>query len=174
MKKLLKRIAPLLLALVMVLGSCLTVSAAGHSLDECLSSDFTPYKEYLKNNSDENFPFVGVLLSSSYGTYSIVKVYVSNIPFYDLNDSGSTSYIQLYTGYTTDPVKYYELKLSNGVVTKGNTSTTSSTNLNLYGVSGNATGYVISNYKTVTKGSESNYKAVSSEYVSFFRVRLPW
>ena len=66
MKKLLKRIAPLLLALVMVMGSCLTVSAAGNSLDECLSSDFTPYKEYLKNNSDENFPFVGVLLSCSY------------------------------------------------------------------------------------------------------------
>ena len=33
---------------------------------------------------------------------------------------------------------------------------------------GNATGYVISNYKTVTKGSESSYKAVSSEYESFF------
>ena len=168
MKKLLKRIAPLLLALVMVMGSCLTVSAAGNSLDECLSSDFTPYKEYLKNNSDENFPFVGVLLSCSYGTYSIVKVYVSNVPFYDRNDSSSASYIQLYTGYTSDPVKYYELKLSNGVVTKGNTSTTSSTNPNLYGVSGNATAYVISNYKTVTKGSESNYKAVSSEYESFF------
>ena len=44
MKKLFKRFAPLLLALVMVLGSCLTVSAAGNSLNECLSNDFTPYK----------------------------------------------------------------------------------------------------------------------------------
>lgn len=168
MKKLFKRFAPLLLALVMVLGSCLTVSASGNSLNECLSNDFTPYKEYLKNNSNEDFPFVGVLLSSSYGTYSIVKVYVSNVPFYEVNRPDGNYYIQLYSGYTTDPVKYYELKSSNGVVTKGNTSTTSTTNLNIYGVSGNATGYVISNYKTVTKGSESSYKAVSSEYESFF------
>lgn len=170
MSKLFKRIAPLLLAMVMVLGSCLTVSAAGSStLEDCLNNDFAPYREYLDSHRDANFPFVGVLGGKSSSTYSITKVYVSNVPFMEDSTSGSNSatYICLYPGYIDESAKYYELSLVDGVVSKGNVITLGS-NTRLYGVSGRVTPFLVSNYALVVSGSESEYKAVLSEYADFF------
>ena len=167
MKRIIKRLAPILLALVLAFGSCLTVSAAESTLEGCLQNDFAPYREYLDSHRDANFPFVGVLGGSNYGSYSISKVYVSNVPFLE-KSSGSTTYIHLYSGYTEGSVKYYELSLQNGVVSKGNVITTSSSNPGLYGVSPRDTPFVVSNYETVVPGHESDYKAVLSEYASFF------
>lgn len=60
MKKLLKRIAPLLLALVMVLGSCLTVSAA-----TSLPSTDKEYEAIIKEYQKPGFPYCIVYKSDS-------------------------------------------------------------------------------------------------------------
>lgn len=86
MKKLFKRIAPIVLALVMVLGSCLTVSAADLPIyndatitDQC-KSDYSAYIAYLKD-SDIDIPEYQVYDSKSrqIAFYNVQPYYNGNI-----------------------------------------------------------------------------------------------
>lgn len=77
MKKLLKRIAPLLLALVMVLGSCLTVSAASS-----LPSTDKEYEAIITEKYHEGFPYAVFVKDSQYPAQALVLYTFSAEPFY--------------------------------------------------------------------------------------------
>lgn len=75
MKKLFKRIAPLLLALVMVMGSCLTVSAA-------VPSSTDEYKSLVSEFSHEGYPYAICVKNSEYPSQAFLIYYFSSEPFF--------------------------------------------------------------------------------------------
>lgn len=77
MKKLFKRIAPLLLALVMVLGSCLTVSAASS-----LPSTDKEYEALITEKYHEGFPYAVFVKDSKYPAQALTLYTFSAEPFY--------------------------------------------------------------------------------------------
>lgn len=77
MKKLFKRIAPLLLALVMVLGSCLTVSAA-----TSLPSTDKEYEAIITEKYHEGFPYAVFVKDSQHPAKALVLYTFSAEPFY--------------------------------------------------------------------------------------------
>ena len=76
MKKLFKRIAPLLLALVMVLGSCLTVCAA------TLPSTDKEYEALITEKYHEGFPYAVFVKDSKYPAQALTLYTFSAEPFY--------------------------------------------------------------------------------------------
>lgn len=82
MKKLFKRIAPLLLALVMVLGSCLTVSAAASSSPDDYESVISKYQK-------DGFPYCFIYRDSSNSNISFSLVYTDQVPYHDMRNSNS-------------------------------------------------------------------------------------
>lgn len=77
MKKLFKRFVPLLLALVMVLGSCLTVSAASS-----LPSTDKEYEAIITEKYHEGFPYAVFVKDSQYPAQALVLYTFSAEPFY--------------------------------------------------------------------------------------------
>lgn len=75
MKKLFKRFAPLLLALVMVLGSCLTVSAA-------VPSSTDEYKSLVSEYAHEGYPYAICVKNSEYPSQAFLIYYFSSEPFF--------------------------------------------------------------------------------------------
>ena len=96
MKKLLKRIAPLLLALVMVLGSCLTVSAA----------ESNPYEDIFQQYYKSGFDYFLVFDKSDCVTYCFV-----NQPVYH-QFLDSSYYITPTSDYYSYCVSYDKIKNS--------------------------------------------------------------
>lgn len=145
MKKLLKRIAPLLLALVMVLGSCLTVSAA----DNYDSSDTSAYSaiiDYCKDQDIDIYTYQTFWTSSDgskkylFLTDHMIYQYSGNFFFYDTGNyklfsysSGSVSVvtsgaraagmaIQIKGFYNRHLLSNYNIYVSNnGVYSESNT-----------------------------------------------------
>lgn len=77
MKKLFKRFAPLLLALVMVLGSCLTVNAA-----TSLPSTDKEYQAIITEKYHEGFPYAVFVKDSQFPAQALVLYTFSAEPFY--------------------------------------------------------------------------------------------
>lgn len=75
MKKLFKRIAPLLLALVMVMGSCLTVSAA-------VPSSTDEYKSLVSKYAHEGYPYAICVKDSQSPSQAFLIYYFSSEPFF--------------------------------------------------------------------------------------------
>ena len=96
MKKLFKRIAPLLLALVMVLGSCLTVSAAAPS-----SSD--DYESVISKYQKDGFNYCLVIEQDSKANY--IRYIFTDCPLYRIYYS-SRYYLGCKTSCNTYTVDY--------------------------------------------------------------------
>ena len=100
MKKLFKRIAPLLLALVMVLGSCLTVSAADDTFTIPTSQEGfdSLIAKYKKSGFDYAYVYKSNISNSTYVAY----IRYSNEPLYAnssdylVNDSASSYGVNIY------------------------------------------------------------------------------
>ena len=94
MKKLFKRIAPLLLALVMVLGSCLTVSAA-----TTLPSTSDEYEAVIKEHQKAGYPYAICVEqpSNSAAVFSIyyfsIEPYVNSSKYIKFLSTGSYYYV---------------------------------------------------------------------------------
>lgn len=110
MKKLFKRIAPVVLALVMVLGSCLTVSAAESDTD--ILQKFISYAE---SKDYEIYKYQAFIQDSGYG----IEFICSDAPLvYDRNPSASNEQAI----FTSDKSNAYTLRYSSGSLSVYNAS----------------------------------------------------
>lgn len=98
MKKLFKRFAPLLLALVMVLGSCLTVSAA-------VPSSADEYESVISKYQKEDFNYCLVIEQDSKANY--IRYLFTDCPLYAFYSSrDSRYYLGCKTSFRTYLVDY--------------------------------------------------------------------
>ena len=106
MKKLFKRIAPIVLALVMVLGSCLTVSAGNYSYNYT-STDISVLNSLNSYAKDHNFK-----------SYQYLTFLRSGSTYYYCNTSGPFVYNMPYAPLLccTSELTGWGLKYSNGTV----------------------------------------------------------
>lgn len=103
MKKLLKRIAPLLLALVMVLGSCLTVSAADNSF--VMPSSQEGFDSLIAKYKKSGFDYSIVASVSAPDSNMVARIAYSTEPL-DINSSNQL---------VNDSARYYSIDiLKNG------------------------------------------------------------
>ena len=122
MKKLLKRIAPLLLALVMVMGSCLTVSAAEDTVRENAKKVYDLGVSKISDASWEDYHFNYFLITYSSG-FDYYKMIVSDVPLYYLSGKVKTSGSGGSFNYFTVDYDFSKNKISYGGITGGNNST---------------------------------------------------
>ena len=100
MKKLLNRIAPLLLALVMVMGSCLTVSAAGKTY----TSD--ELKDLINKNNAKNYSYCFVLRDNWSGYNRIYLQYLDVLPYHSISNNNKDCLVVKASSY-----KFYSLAI---------------------------------------------------------------
>lgn len=110
MKKLFKRFAPLLLALVMVLGSCLTVSAAESDTDI-----LQQFISYAKSKDYEIYKYQAFIQDSGHG----IEFICSDAPLvYDRHPSASNEQAI----FTSDKSNAYTLRYASGSISVYNAS----------------------------------------------------
>lgn len=118
MKKLFKRIAPLLLALVMVLGSCLTVSAASYSDDlgkNCYDKALARVKELGLDTSVYKYAVIGY--QEPFGTSPYTLCYIFSAPVYVTSNGFNYDQSFSYVGCTYHGDSYSLSSGTGGLIT---------------------------------------------------------
>ena len=173
MKKLLKRIAPLLLALVLVLGSCLSVSAADNDREFWEYVLDSPFGRQLKSYIQNNFPDYKYIAVVTNGSNLYGSVYLSDCPFYDIYITDN--HWNTIASYNNQNIECRYVVLSNSTPNfqdwsfdVSNQYSRKTTNVLISQYSDKSYVHMLSNYSLVKYGNESDYSCISSGYDSFF------
>lgn len=175
MKKLVKRVLPLVLAAVLVIGSCLTVHAEEPAIDyQHLTREdmYSLIKECGKIVNSKIYPVYKYQMFSYYangdGTYHSFKFYVSEQPF---GAAGSENWPNVSIRNLSDKSsRYYEFSVDGaGKIVYSDVLTVDPNGTKSMIEYRNA--HVQSNYNLIPKGSDgSAYVAIPSDSYDFFLV----
>lgn len=175
MKKLVKRILPLVLAAVLVIGSCLTVHAEEPAIDyqhltrEQMLNLVNDFRNIVNQELYPVYKYQMFIYSrNSDGTYCSVDFFVSEQPFGTFDVSANFPYYGIYN-YNDDSSRYYQFRVDGaGKISWSDILTVapkSSKNIGL-----DRDRYSISNYSIIIAGKTDKYVAIPSDSYDFFLV----
>lgn len=159
MKKLFKRFAPLFLALVMVLGSCLTVSAAENTVRENAKKVYDLGVSKISDASWEDYHFNYFLITYSSG-FDYYKMIVSDVPIYFSSGKVMTSGSGGSFNYFTVDYDFSKNKVSYGGISGGSNSTPGKSII----VFADSFGALYSNYDVYMSDGVINIKADTTDF----------
>lgn len=175
MKKLVKRVLPLVLAAVLVIGSCLTVHAEEPAIDyqhltrEQMLNLVNDFRNIVNQELYPVYKYQTFLYyRNSDGTYSSVEFFVSEQPFGTYNISGNWPKYSIFNSNDKSS-RYYQFKVDGaGKISWSDIFTVNPNGRKDIGDARNQ--YDISNYSIVINGNTADYVAIPSASYDFFLV----